>query len=860
VRAEYLNYLRIREWQDLVAQLRQIVRPLGLGIEPRRDRRGGAAVGSSGTADPTTQRAGPLGESSQAAAGDGAPGREGIPSPRALASSAWEAAASVPRSPAPLAGGEPAPPPTAESTPWCLEWDAEAIHRALLPGLLSQLGMRLETEVGAKASSRGPGRGRRGTRNEYAGARGARFAIFPGSPVSARPPAWVMAAELVETSRLWARDVAGIDPAWAELAAGDLVRRTYSEPRWSARRGAGIVTEKVLLYGLPIVSARPAPLARYDRELARELFIRHALVNGEWRTHHRFLQANREFLDEAEQLVHRTRDRGWSIDPDDLFGFYDARIPGSVASTRDFDAWWKRARARTPDLLRLTPDGIGLRAEAPNLGHDFPDAWVSGAFQLPITYVFAPGDPEDGATVHIPIAIANQIPADGFDWQVPGLRADLIAALIKSLPKPQRIHLVPAPDAARAALARLGDVEKWRDEAGRIPALTEVLGRVFRELRDVVVAPEAWNYERVPGSLRLRFVVENARGEPMASGYDLAAVVHEADPAIRQAIAAVVRASGLDRAAPDAAGDSPDGAGPTAGRTLPAAARWPGERDRVETWDFGDLPREIGAGGVKGYPALVDEADHLAVRVLTDSARAAIEHARGVRGLVLGELRLPAGRITTRLADPVKLALASWSGGEVAVLVEDIQAAAVDSLIIEHGGVPWTQRGYVIVRAKLLDRLEDRVYRIAVAVAQVLEAAHRVALRLAEVVEPGVLDSAVEIRRHLDRLLAPGFVARAGEARLGALRRYVAADAYRLEHLGRTRAREQQGIGLVEQLEESYRTAVAGLPPGSVESPGLAEVPWMIEELRVSLFAQQLGTAYPISETRIRRALAGAAG
>jgi ATP-dependent helicase HrpA len=833
VRAEFLNYLRIREWQDLVTQLRRILRPLGLAFSPRED-----PAPAPHPADTLTTR-----------------DKFG---PRDSPASALSAHPGVS---APAA--HPAASP--DTSIYRLMWDAEAIHRSLIPGLLSQLGQRVETEVAAVPATRSAEardrRPKRGPRNDYLGARGTRFAIFPGSPLHSKPPPWVMAAELVETSRLWARDVAGIDPAWAEDAAGELVRRVYAEPRWSAKQGAAIVTEKVLLYGLPIIPARAVPLARTDRPLAREMLIRHALVDGEWRTHHTFFRANRDLLDQADQLVHRTRDRSFSVDPEDLFAFYDARLPASAVSARHFDSWWSKARRHTPDLLTLTPDALGLDA-VPPAERGFPDVWITGPWRLPVTYTFAPGEVADGATVHIPIAVANQIPADGFDWQVPGLRADLIAALIKSLPKRERVNLVPAPDTARAAVAALGDLADWRDPAGRIPPLTEALAKVFREMRDVIVPPEAWSYDRVPDHLRLRFAVENARGEVMASGLDLAAVVHEANPHIRAAIASVAKASGVDgQTAPPAA----DAVPPPAEQPPPEVVAWPGERPQVETWDFGDLPREIrvdvgGGVTVRGYPALVEveAGPGVALRVLTDPAQQAAAHPLGVRALLLGELRLATARVTSRWTSETTLAMASWRGGNAEVLVSDLQSAAVDALMAEAGGVPWTQGGYVIVRGRLLDRLEDRVHRLALAVAEVLRAVHAVEVRLGDLTEMAVLNSAADLRRHLDALMAPGFVTRAGEARLSALRRYVAADAYRLDHLGSTRAREQQGIWLVEQMWEAYRTALGSLSPGAPEPPAVAEIPWMIEELRVSLFAQHLGTAYPVSEKRIRRAIAAA--
>ncbi|MFD6140685.1 DUF3418 domain-containing protein, partial [Promicromonospora sp. NPDC060271] len=476
-KAEYLNFLRIREWQDVVAQLREMSRPLGIemSFQPRRR----PADGDSGSR--------PVEVTSEVES----------PSYRQL-------------------------------------WDEDTIHRSLLAGLLSQLGMQDTGEVKASAVAHLRGaqreialkRAKKQARNEYIGARGARFAIFPGSPLSKKPPVWIMAGELVETSRLWARDVARIQPEWAEDLAGPLAKRTYSEPHWSSKQGAAMCTEKVLLYGVPIVSDRRVLYAKVDPEAAREMFVRHALVEGEWTTHHKFFHDNRALLEEAGELEARSRQRGLVADEDDLFAFYDERVPDSVVSAAHFDRWWSRARKETPDLLTFTMEQLVGDASVDTSA--FPERWPQGELSLPLTYQFQPGSDADGVTVHIPIAVLARVVPDGFDWMVPGLLEELTVATIKSLPKAVRRELVPAPDVARDVVAWIREeCPAWEDivRAGDMAeSYVAAFTRAVRALRDVVVPPEVWDEERIsrlPGHLRVTFRVVEERGR----GRDASAIV-----------------------------------------------------------------------------------------------------------------------------------------------------------------------------------------------------------------------------------------------------------------------------------------------------------------------------------------------
>ncbi|MGY2874594.1 ATP-dependent helicase HrpA [Marmoricola sp. URHA0025 HA25] len=343
--------------------------------------------------------------------------------------------------------------------------DEDAVHRSLLTGLLSHIGLR-DRE-----------------RRDYLGARGARFSVFPGSGLFKSQPDFVMAAELVETSKLWGRQCAAIDPLWAEEAAPHLVKRTWSEPHWSTKRAAVMAAERVTLYGVPLVVDRPVNYGAIDPVVARELFIRHALVQGEWHQRHRFLTTNRQLLDEAEELEHRARRRDLVVDEETLFEFYDRVVPAEVLSGAHFDSWWKQRRRTEPDLLTFDPAMLLHEQAAEVRAQDFPETWREGSLALPLDYRFAPGERDDGVTVEVPLATLNHLDGASFSWHVPGLREDLVVALIRSLPKQLRVSFVPAPNFARGFLAAVPPGEE---------SITEALARHLRAVTGVHVPPEAW--------------------------------------------------------------------------------------------------------------------------------------------------------------------------------------------------------------------------------------------------------------------------------------------------------------------------------------------------------------------------------
>ncbi len=824
-RSEYLNYLRLREWQDVVTQLKELAKPLGITVNPprRTDR------------DLSTDREDPA---------------------------------------------------TAARGSLRLEWDADRIHVALLSGLLSQIGMQEASDLSGGAPPRGKGGrtpDRRG-RNEYLGARGARFAIFPGSGLAKRPPAWIMAGELVETSRLWARDVARIQPEWAEELAGHLVKRSYSEPSWSSKQGAATALERVTLYGVPVVTGRRVLFAKVDADHARELFIRHALVEGDWTTHHAFFAENRRLLDEAEDLEARSRRRGLVVDDDALFDFYDERIPDDVVSARHFDQWWKGARREHPDLLTFTRELL----VADDAGVDessFPSSWPQGDLALPLTYQFQPGADADGVTVHVPLVALARVQPDGFDWMVPGLREELVTATIRALPKPVRVQLVPAPDVARDVVAWFdAHTASWADtvRAGdAAPSFRATFRQAVRALRDVDVPEDAVEEDRLPAHLRMTFRVVDERGRVVDEGKDLAVLQRRLAARTQDAVSTAVRTAVRD-AMTDARGGRPAPAPRPAATGRPAAppplpgfdsgdlTTWPdglpgGELpERVETTDPSGLT-------VRGYPALVEHgrgpAATVRVEVLADAGEQALRHRAGLRRLLLRDLGLATARITSRWTGPQALALAASPYPSTEALVSDVQLAAVDRLLTEHlAGRPATSvrsaAAYAAARSSVRDRLEDAAHRVVGDLVAVLGAARDLDAAVRGTRSLALLGTVRDVRAQAEALVHDGFVAETGADRLPHLTRYLRAAAHRLDKAGANPARDEQLAWQVHDLEQllgQTRARVTSRTPVPADLAALDDARWMIEELRVSLFAQQLGTPVPVSEKRIRKALAALA-
>ena len=722
-RAEYLNYLRIREWQELEAQLRQVAKQLGLDV------------------------------------------------------------------------GQPADTP-----------DEDAIHQSLLSGLLSHIGLRDPD------------------RRDYLGARNARFSIFPGSGLFKKQPQFVMSAELVETSRLWGRINAAVKPEWAEALGAHLVKRTYSEPHWSKKRAAVMAYERVTLYGVPLVADRLVSYGKVDQALARELFIRHALVYGEWSTRHRFFAANRALLEEVEELEHRARRRDIMVDEHTLFDFYDARVGAEVVSGAHFDTWWKKARQKDPELLTFDPEMLVNEAAASVTAHDYPDEWREGDLVMPLTYQFEPGTAADGVTVDLPVATLNQVEADAFSWQVPGFREDLVVALIRSLPKQLRVNFVPAPNHARAFLDTVSPGEE---------PLLDALERFLRATTGVVVPREAWDWSKVPGHLRPTFRVVDEAGKVVGEGKDLEALKEPLRPKFRQAMSAAAESSGVT----------------VTGQT---------------TWTFGTLERtftSVRAGHeVRGYPALVDEAEAggpatVGVQVLGSEAEQEASMRLGLRRLLMLAIPSPARSVAEGLSNADKLTLAGSPYPSVHDLLEDCVAAAVDALVERNGGPVWDEAGFAALTDKVRADLVETTRAVLYDVTRVLAVWRETDRALSGSADLPMLPALSDMKAQVGLLVHRGFVADTGAAQLRELPRYLAAVQARRERLPSSVGRDRLLMDQLANLQEAYLNRVAALPQGRPESAALRKVRWMLEEFRVSLWAQNLGTAYSVSDTRIRKAL-----
>ncbi len=654
------------------------------------------------------------------------------------------------------------------------------IHRAVLSGLLSHLGLK-------DPASR-----------EYQGARGARFAIFPGSGLFKKPPSWVMVAELVETTRLWGRTAARIDPGDVEPLARHLLKRTYSEPRWDPRRGSVVATERATLYGLPIVTDRTVQYGRIDPLLSRELFIRRALVEGEWETRHAFMAENARLVEEVEALEHRARRRDILAGDEARFAFFDARIPADVVSAAGFDRWW---RDQPADLLTYSPRVLVDPAAAAIDDREWPATWKQGELTLDLSYRFEPGAPDDGVTVDIPLQLLGQVRADRFEWLVPGLREELVTTLIRGLPKELRRPLVPVPETAARVLAGL--------EPRRRPLAQDLS-------RQVGVPPEAWDFARLPPHLRMTFRVVDERRGVLAEGDDLADVRARVRPLLRAELTA-------------------------------AASRL--ERTGLTSWDdIGTLPREVTLRGtgqaVRAYPALVDEGSTVGVKVLETPAAQRTSMRAGTRRLLILTTPSPVRYVLGRVDNAAKLALTP-------TLLDDIVVASVEALMAEAGGPAWDEAGFERLRDHVAGGLADTVADAVAVVVRVQDAAREVEAQLEPLRAVPLQPARADVRAQLRRLVFPGFVAATGLARLPDVERYLRAASRRLERLPDATAVDRDRMNAVHELERVYRERLAASP----DADGLREIPWMLEELRVSHFAQSLGTRGPISAKRIRRAL-----
>ncbi|KQB86549.1 ATP-dependent RNA helicase HrpA [Corynebacterium lowii] len=708
MKAEFLHYMRSREWRDLVRQLREVSQQLGWNIP-----------------DPTG--------------------------------------------------------------------NAEAIHCSLLAGLLMNIGQR------------------DGDSKEFHGTRNTRFMVFPGSALAKKPPEFVMAAELVETSRLWARDVAAIDPAWVERLAGDLLKRQYSDPAWYRSKAAAMVQEKATLYGVSIYADRTVPYHRVDPEGARALFIRHALIEGDWATRHHFFHENTAKLARAAEVEEKARRRGLVVDEETLFEFYDQRLPRTITTGAHFDSWWKKKRREDPTALDFSPEAL-LHDSAQEITEDlFPDRW--GKFRL--EYTFEPGSQHDGVRVLIPVPMLASVDPTPFQWLVPGMREELITELIRGLPKGLRRSVVPAPDFAHNVLPLL--------DAGQ--DLRQSLAEGLRRLGGTGIDATDFSLASLPPHLRMTFAAINKKGKIVDSDKD----VH----ALRQRQAAQIRSS-MDRLG--------------SYTETTTAEQWTAQT-------LGAIPEtvatKVDGHQVTAYPALSLREGRVSVVVFPTKAAAEQSMLTSTLTLLMRSIKVNAKQMVKGLPLQQRVAIEHYPHGGDEGLVEEARVAAIRDLLMAAGGPVRDPEKFEQLRKAIEPKVAGEARRAVVTIAPGLVSYERIKEELTHWEGPAIDD----MNRELEFLLPPKALIVHGIQRLKHLPRYLQAMNLRLEEMPRDPDKDADRQDEVDAVRTHLDKALAKKPKGAEKSAQVKEIQWMIEEFRVSLFAQRLGTAYPVSRKRITRAI-----
>ncbi|HFG1860756.1 TPA: ATP-dependent RNA helicase HrpA [Vibrio cholerae] len=675
-----------------------------------------------------------------------------------------------------------------------------AVHSAILVGLLSHIGMKDQEK------------------NEYHGARNARFNIFPASGLFKKQPKWVMSAELVETSKLWARVVAKIEPDWIEPLAKHLIKRSYSEPHWSKKNAAVMAYEKVMLYGIPIVPKRLVNYGTIDPVLSREIFIRSALVEGDWETKHAFFKQNRALLAEVEELEHKSRRRDILVDDEELFQFYDQRVGTEVVSGRHFDAWWKTASRNTPDLLSFEKEML-FKGDASHITDlDYPNFWHQGNLKLKLSYQFEPGENSDGVTVHIPLPILNQVDSHGFDWQIPGLRHELVVSLIKSLPKTLRKNFVPAPNYADAFLARVTPFEM---------PLLDAMEKELRRMTGVTVLREDWKLDQLPAHLKITYRAVDHRNRKLNESCDL----HELKESLKEKVQ----------------------------ETLSQVADDDIEQRDLHTWSFGELPKvyqqKRGGFEVRAYPALVDKKDSVEIKLFETEQEQLSAMRAGQRRLILLNVPSPIKYLHANLPNKSKLGLYFNPYGKVLDLIDDCIACGVDKLIEERGGMVWEPQAFEALKEHVRAELGDTVVEIAKQVETILTTAYNINKRLKGKVDFTMAFALSDVKAQIEGLIFSGFATECGWKRLPDILRYMRAIERRMEKLPVDPNKDRLHMLKIESVANKYKELLNKIPKGMAIPDNVREIRWMLEELRVSYFAQQLGTPYPVSDKRIINAI-----
>ena len=676
------------------------------------------------------------------------------------------------------------------------EADYENLHKALLSGLLSQIG-----QLEVKGS-------------EYKGARGVKFFIFPGSPLAKKPPKWVCAAALTETSRLFARTVAAIDPAWLEWQGAHLIKKSYADPHWSQKSGAVLASLSITLYGLTIVQGRQVQYGPIDPKLCHELFIKEGLVGGEINCRHAFYKHNQELIAEVEDLEDKSRRRDLLVEPEELEAFYFKRIPEHIINQRQFDKWWQDKSKTDPNYLNFKPEDVYKQAVGADVRELYPEYWQQGELKLKLSYIFDPTDERDGVSVHIPLTVINQIKADDFAYQIPGLRQELFAALIRSLPKRLRRNLIPAPDYAKAL------EQSIKLFAG---GLYEQAARELTRMGGEIVTPEDFDLSSIDRHLFITFVIEDLAGKEISHGKNFASLAQTLEGKARSALQQVVKSHQSTKA--------------------PSAS-----------WTFGEIKKERitkqGSLSINAYPALTDKGTGVSLELYDTKERQAKAMWEGQRRLIFLGIKNPLAYLEAHLPNKAKLAMYYQPLGSVKELVSDMLLAAIDELMRQNGAPVWNEISFRQLFDKVRAGVHDEVLETAKVVEQILYRAHELKRLLKGQISFDLARSYADLDAQLNRLVYKGFVSGCTREELNQIPRYLQAGIERIKKLNRELNRDLAYMRKLEEVSDAYQGALTRYPKGLAPEP-LYKVKWMMEELRVSYFAQTLGVNGPISDKRI---------
>ena len=677
----------------------------------------------------------------------------------------------------------------------------DIIHQAILSGLLSHIGQQDENR-------------------EFKGARGSKFFIFPGSAVAKKPPKWLMAAELVETSRLFGRMVAKIDPLWIEPMAEHLLKRNYSEPHWEKKQGSVMGYEQISLYGMVIVAKRKVQFNTIEPDTCRELFIREALVNGDATIRESFYQRNLDLVKEVEKLEQKARRKDFLIDEEQLYHFYSDKLPEQIICQRSFLAWWKKTKLTQPKLLNFTREFLLNEDSKTITKAEYPDIWQQGNLSFALSYHFTPGDIDDGVSVNIPLGILNQVQEQGFDWQIPALRYELIIALIKGLPKALRRNFVPAPNYADACIAAIIQDEN---------TLQQAVAKQLLRMTGVRLSDESWQDLDLPVHLQMNFKIINEKGKVVDQGRNLSLLQDKLKGKVKASIKQVAD-KGI-------------------------------ERKEITSWDFSKLPsnyqKKVANLTIKAFPALVDNKQSVAIELFEHEVLADQAMLTGVARLILINIPSPIKYLQQKLPNKAKLGLYFNPFGSINDLLNDCILASCQFLVKEQSEIPRDEESFNQCMNYVRAEIADTVLNLAIKVERVLQLSHEINKKLKGNVPLNLIQSHGDVKQHLQKLIYKGFITQAGYQRMADIERYLKAIQRRLEKLPIDPNQDRLKMIEADKVEQQFLQVQAKVKQDLALLAQVNEVAWMIEELKVSLFAQNLKTPYPISVKRITNHIKG---